>query len=323
MCRLNRVFAAGVNSTQVANLRQHKRFCTVMKAKVSPCNCAGSPDPSLLARSFAARQILRCSPDPSLLARSFAACQILRCSHIMAFNCHLGHHMNFELWRRLRLDQANVQTCQSHRCSHEWHPKIVSITITNCRQTQGTVRNSHTTIQGRRRLLESGTAIEHRWCSPSASSTRRERTRGGLIPSLVRGGPPPRKFCNSRWLKKLFCCTLRPFLLVNLSLFTCSIAIFKCLPQPLSTATPPTNTKISTTISTARLVSSGSGIKLTDSSKFKVTVKSVTDILALLFCLFFICLFCSFSFFFLFFYHFFFLLFLSFLSFLSYFVSFH
>ena len=28
------------------------------------------------------------------------------------------------------------------------------------------------TIQGRRRLLESGTAIEHRWCSPSADGTR-------------------------------------------------------------------------------------------------------------------------------------------------------
>ena len=26
--------------------------------------------------------------------------------------------------------------------------------------------------QGRRRLLESGTAIEHRWCSPSADGTR-------------------------------------------------------------------------------------------------------------------------------------------------------
>ena len=33
------------------------------------------------------------------------------------------------------------------------------------------------------------------------------------------GGPLPRKFCNSRWLKKRFWCTLRPFLLVNLSLF--------------------------------------------------------------------------------------------------------
>ena len=53
----------------------------------------------------------------------------------------------FKLWRRLRLDQANVQTRQSHRCSHEWHPKIVSITITNCRQTHGTERNSHTTTQ--------------------------------------------------------------------------------------------------------------------------------------------------------------------------------
>ena len=39
-----------------------------------------------------------------------------------------------------------MQTPQSHRCSHEWHPKIVSITITNCRQTHDTERNSHTTI---------------------------------------------------------------------------------------------------------------------------------------------------------------------------------
>ena len=29
--------------------------------------------------------------------------------------------------------------------------------------------------QGRRRLLESGTAIEHRWCSPRADGTRGER----------------------------------------------------------------------------------------------------------------------------------------------------
>ena len=27
-------------------------------------------------------------------------------------------------------------------------------------------------VQGRRRLLESGTAIEHRWCSPSADGMR-------------------------------------------------------------------------------------------------------------------------------------------------------
>ena len=37
-------------------------------------------------------------------------------------------------------------------------------------------------FQGRRRLLESGTAIEHHWCSPSADGTRggggRERMRG-------------------------------------------------------------------------------------------------------------------------------------------------
>ena len=52
----------------------------------------------------------------------------------------------FELRRRLRLDQANVQTRKSHRCSHEWHQKIVSITITNCRQTHGAKRNSYTAI---------------------------------------------------------------------------------------------------------------------------------------------------------------------------------
>ena len=32
-------------------LRQHKRFCTVTKAKVSLCKCADSPDPSLLAQN--------------------------------------------------------------------------------------------------------------------------------------------------------------------------------------------------------------------------------------------------------------------------------
>ena len=36
--------------------------------------------------------------------------------------------------------------------------------------------------QGRRRLLESGTAIEHRWCSPSADDTRGEKMKGGLTP---------------------------------------------------------------------------------------------------------------------------------------------
>ena len=34
------------------------------------------------------------------------------------------------------------------------------------------------TLQGRRRLLESGTAIEHCWCSPSADDTRGEREGG-------------------------------------------------------------------------------------------------------------------------------------------------
>ena len=32
------------------HLRQHKKFCTVTKAKVSLCKCADSPDPSLLAQ---------------------------------------------------------------------------------------------------------------------------------------------------------------------------------------------------------------------------------------------------------------------------------
>ena len=44
-------------------------------------------------------------------------------------------------------------------------------------------------IQGRRRLLESGIAIEHRWCSPSADGTRGERGReGGLTPPFPKGG---------------------------------------------------------------------------------------------------------------------------------------
>ena len=33
------------------HLRQHKRFCTVTKAKVSLCKCADSPDSSLLAQN--------------------------------------------------------------------------------------------------------------------------------------------------------------------------------------------------------------------------------------------------------------------------------
>ena len=32
------------------HLSQHKRFCTVTKAKVSLCKCADSPNPSLLAQ---------------------------------------------------------------------------------------------------------------------------------------------------------------------------------------------------------------------------------------------------------------------------------
>ena len=42
-------------------------------------------------------------------------------------------------------------------------------------------------IQGRRRLLESGTAIEHRWCSPSADGSRGGEDLRGLTP------PPSRK----------------------------------------------------------------------------------------------------------------------------------
>ena len=77
-------------------------------AKVSLCKCADSPDPSLLAQNGIQ------SPFES-------------------------PHENFELWRKLRLDQANVPSLFS------WMTIIVSITITNCRQTHGTERNSHTT----------------------------------------------------------------------------------------------------------------------------------------------------------------------------------
>ena len=69
-------------------LRQRKRFCTVTKAKVSLCKLADSPDPLLLTQNGIQ------SPFES-------------------------PHKNFELWRMLRLDQANVQTRQSHRCLHE------------------------------------------------------------------------------------------------------------------------------------------------------------------------------------------------------------
>ena len=95
MCRLTRVFAAGVSSTQIVIFGHHKRFCTVTKAKVSLCKCADSPEPSLLALNG-----IQSPFEPP--------------------------HANFGLWRRLRLDQANVQAHQSHRCWHEWHPKIVS-----------------------------------------------------------------------------------------------------------------------------------------------------------------------------------------------------
>ena len=76
------------------HFRQHKRFCTVTKAKVILCKCADSPEPSLHAQN----------------------------GIWLPFKLP---HENFELWRRLRLDQANVQSLQSHHCSHEWHPKIV------------------------------------------------------------------------------------------------------------------------------------------------------------------------------------------------------
>ena len=43
--------------------------------------------------------------------------------------------------------------------------------------------------QGRRRLLESGTAIGHRWCSPSANSKRGGgEDERGVDPPHVRGG---------------------------------------------------------------------------------------------------------------------------------------
>ena len=75
-----------------SHLRQHKRFCTVTKAEASLYKCVDSPDPSLLAQNAIQ------SPFES-------------------------PHENFKLWRRLRLDQANVQTRQSHRCLHECHQK--------------------------------------------------------------------------------------------------------------------------------------------------------------------------------------------------------
>ena len=43
-------------------------------------------------------------------------------------------------------------------------------------------------LQGRRRLLESGKAIEHRWCPPSADCTRGRRTRGLADPARSRKG---------------------------------------------------------------------------------------------------------------------------------------
>ena len=50
-------------------------------------------------------------------------------------------------------------------------------------------------IQGRHRLLESGTgALEHRWCWPSVDGTRGEDERG--VDPLVRGVWGT--FCNSR-----------------------------------------------------------------------------------------------------------------------------
>ena len=121
-CRLQRAFAASTRDLDIYNTVQwlclckcadspeylllawiaHKspfkaaqEICTVTKGKVSVCKCADSPDPSLLAQNGIQSRFK--SP-----------------------------HENFELWRRLRLDQANVQTCQSHRCSHERHPKILS-----------------------------------------------------------------------------------------------------------------------------------------------------------------------------------------------------
>ena len=76
-------------------------------------------------------------------------------------------------------------------------------------------------------------------------------------------------------------------LLVSLSLFYKQNSYFSNAYRSLfRLPPPPTTTKISTTFSTPR---SGGVIKGTDSSKFKVTVKSDTDIPALVF-------FCSFSF---------------------------
>ena len=51
MWRLNRVYAAGVNITQIAISGSTWYFGTVTKATVSLCKCVDSPEPSLLAQT--------------------------------------------------------------------------------------------------------------------------------------------------------------------------------------------------------------------------------------------------------------------------------
>ena len=89
----------------------------------------------------------------------------------------------------------SVNLVEEHSLNHD-----MGYEIEQCQSEQ--LKNSFfIKTQGLRRLLESGTAIEHLRCSPSANGTRGGRGREGVdLPPLVRGfgGTPTRKFCNSR-----------------------------------------------------------------------------------------------------------------------------
>ena len=49
MCRIARVLAAGVKSTESANRGSTKDFATMIKAKISLFKCTDMPESSLLA----------------------------------------------------------------------------------------------------------------------------------------------------------------------------------------------------------------------------------------------------------------------------------
>ena len=80
-------------------------------------------------------------------------------------------------------------TCRDRRALQTGSPSVLISLSPRCVM----LNKPYTITQGRRRLLESGTAIGHRWCSPSADGTRGGGSRRGGV-----GEPPPRKFCNSR-----------------------------------------------------------------------------------------------------------------------------